>query len=233
MNALTTTLSYQEHAIPGLIRDGQIWVGSNSLLDPLGLNSKEAIRNIIRRHPDDFGPAETQVVKVQTAGGLQDMRLVSRAGAETLAFFAGTPAGRAFRRWCLHDWQAWRAGGMPAGRVEATPAREPLGTQARRVIDLLQAHLDPQHPAMVVIEGLRAGSIGLPDDPLVIRVLDKMEVGRRLFSEAGRVTEEAEAEGRALGYTPEQLRALAAWRRKLKEAPDMPLLEGFLNEVGV
>lgn len=59
------------------------------------------LKKLYRRHADEFTDSMTAVVKMQTAGGTQDVRVFSLRGAHLLGMFARTEKAREFRRWVL------------------------------------------------------------------------------------------------------------------------------------
>lgn len=50
------------------------------------------VRKLYSRHADEFTPSMTAVVKLQTPGGLQDVRVISLRGAHLLGMLARTDA---------------------------------------------------------------------------------------------------------------------------------------------
>jgi prophage antirepressor-like protein len=59
------------------------------------------IRKLYRRHADEFRADMTAVVRMQTAGGPQDVRVFSLRGCHLLGMFARTEVAKEFRRWAL------------------------------------------------------------------------------------------------------------------------------------
>lgn len=59
------------------------------------------VRNLYRRHADEFTPTMTAMVKMQTRGGEQDVRVFSLRGAHLLGMFARTERAKRFRRQVL------------------------------------------------------------------------------------------------------------------------------------
>lgn len=56
---------------------------------------------LYRRHADEFTESMTAVVKLQTAGGMQDVRIFSLRGCHLLGMFSRTERAKEFRRWVL------------------------------------------------------------------------------------------------------------------------------------
>jgi len=59
------------------------------------------IRDLYRRHSDEFTPTMTRTVKLPTAGGEQSVRVFSLRGCHLLGMFARTPVAKEFRVWVL------------------------------------------------------------------------------------------------------------------------------------
>lgn len=56
---------------------------------------------LYRRHADEFTDSMTTVIKMQTAGGMQDVRIFSLRGCHLLGMFARSERAKEFRRWVL------------------------------------------------------------------------------------------------------------------------------------
>jgi len=63
--------------------------------------AEQRIRKLYSRHADEFRPDMTALVKVQTAGGPQEVRIFSLRGCHLLGMFARTEVAKEFRRWAL------------------------------------------------------------------------------------------------------------------------------------
>ncbi len=59
------------------------------------------VRDLYRRHADEFTPTMTALVKMQTRGGEQEVRVFSLRGAHLLGMFARTDRAKRFRRQVL------------------------------------------------------------------------------------------------------------------------------------
>ncbi len=81
------------HNIPWL-RVGQIDLA-------LGYQSEGSCRKIYERNADEFTEEMTQVVDLQTAGGIQPVRIFSPRGCYLLGMLARTEKAKAFRSWVL------------------------------------------------------------------------------------------------------------------------------------
>lgn len=59
------------------------------------------VRDLYRRHADEFTEKMTALVELQTPGGKQMVRVFSLRGCHLLGMFARTPVAKEFRRWAL------------------------------------------------------------------------------------------------------------------------------------
>lgn len=59
------------------------------------------VRDLYRRHADEFRSDMTALVKMQTAGGMQEVRIFSLRGCHLLGMFARTAVAKEFRVWAL------------------------------------------------------------------------------------------------------------------------------------
>lgn len=59
------------------------------------------VRNLYRRHADEFRADMTALVRMQTPGGMQDVRIFSLRGCHLLGMFARTELAKEFRSWVL------------------------------------------------------------------------------------------------------------------------------------
>lgn len=81
------------HNVPWL-RVGQIDLA-------LGYQSECSCRKIYERNSDEFTEEMTQVVDLQTAGGIQPVRIFSPRGCYLLGMLARTEKAKSFRAWVL------------------------------------------------------------------------------------------------------------------------------------
>ena len=94
-------------------RDGRQWVtladvarclypeGGNQTDTPFESTSDIKLRNLYRRHADEFGEDMTAQIQMETAGGIQDVRVFSPRGCYALGMFARTKIAKEFRVWVL------------------------------------------------------------------------------------------------------------------------------------
>lgn len=59
------------------------------------------VRDLYRRHADEFRSDMTALIKMQTPGGMQEMRIFSLRGCHLLGMFARTAVAKEFRAWAL------------------------------------------------------------------------------------------------------------------------------------
>lgn len=59
------------------------------------------VRDLYRRHADEFRADMTALVRMQTPGGVQEVRIFSLRGCHLLGMFARTEVAKEFRSWAL------------------------------------------------------------------------------------------------------------------------------------
>ena len=64
-------------------------------------NPATRVRDLYRRHADEFRHDMTAMVRMQTAGGMQDVRIFSLRGCHLLGMLARTEVAKEFRAWAL------------------------------------------------------------------------------------------------------------------------------------
>lgn len=81
------------------------------------------VRDLYRRHADEFTDSMTALVTLQTPGGAQQVRVFSLRGAHLLGMFARTERAKLFRRWVLDVLDEHLAGAQSlASQFHATLA---------------------------------------------------------------------------------------------------------------
>lgn len=115
---LPAVVQFQNHSLKIHARDGKPWLssadigialgyfepkGSVNLTDPLERSPthSDPINRIYSRNADEFTDEMTSVIRLPTAGGIQDVRVFSHRGCYMLGFFAKTERAKAFRVWVL------------------------------------------------------------------------------------------------------------------------------------
>lgn len=97
-----TTLTFQNTTLSVINQNNQIWLTTKEIGKGLGYRNPSAdIANLYNRNADEFTPEMTALVEMQTAGGLQKVRIFSLRGAHLIAMFARTKIAKAFRKWVL------------------------------------------------------------------------------------------------------------------------------------
>ena len=106
------TLTFQDKTLQVIDRDGERWLTISDIAAALypyenkGGSQSEApfekrVRNLYARHAEEFSDSMTALIEVQTAGGVQKIRVFSLRGAHLLGMFARSKRAKAFRRWVL------------------------------------------------------------------------------------------------------------------------------------
>ena len=97
-----TTLTFQTTSLSVINQHNQTFISARDL--GLALTYKNPTSDIMRiydRNADEFTAEMTALVEMQTAGGLQKVRIFSLRGAHLIAMFARTKIAKAFRKWVL------------------------------------------------------------------------------------------------------------------------------------
>ena len=99
---MTTSLCFNDFTFSPVTHDNEPWIRAIQIGSALKYgNPDAAMRKLYQAHADEFTPAMTAVVTLQTEGGPQETRIFSLRGCHLLAMFARTPVAKAFRRWVL------------------------------------------------------------------------------------------------------------------------------------
>ena len=97
-----TTLTFQNTTLSVINQNNQTFLTSSDLGSALQYaNPLQAINKLYNSNADEFTPEMTALVEMQTAGGLQKVRIFSLRGAHLIAMFARTKIAKAFRKWVL------------------------------------------------------------------------------------------------------------------------------------
>ena len=97
-----TTLTFQNTTLSVINQHNQAFVSANDLGLALEYASPlQAVLKIYDRNADEFTAEMTALVEMQTAGGLQKVRIFSLRGAHLIAMFARTKVAKDFRKWVL------------------------------------------------------------------------------------------------------------------------------------
>lgn len=83
-------------------RNSQPWLRVHQIGEALEYkNPDRSLTNLYNANAAEFTDSMTAVVKLPTAGGVQDVRIFSLRGAHLLGMFARTARAAEFRRWVL------------------------------------------------------------------------------------------------------------------------------------
>lgn len=97
-----TTLTFQNTTLSVINQRNQTFLTASELGKALEYaDPVKAIVKIYDRNADEFTPEMTALVEMQTAGGLQKVRIFSLRGAHLIAMFARTKVAKDFRKWVL------------------------------------------------------------------------------------------------------------------------------------
>lgn len=97
----TTPIAFNGVNFEIVDRNGQPWLRSPQIAEALGYAQANRVSDIYARNADEFTDSMTALVKLQTQGGVQDVRIFSLRGAHLIGMFARTAQAAAFRRWIL------------------------------------------------------------------------------------------------------------------------------------
>lgn len=81
--------------------DGQQWLRYPQIADALGYSQANRVVDVYNNNAAEFTDTMTALVKLPTAGGVQEVRIFSLRGAHLLGMFARTERAAEFRRWVL------------------------------------------------------------------------------------------------------------------------------------
>lgn len=97
-----TALQFQNTRFDVVDRNNRPWLRLPQIEGALGYTNKgKGLSNLYQKHADEFTENMTAVIKLPTAGGLQDARIFSLRGAHLLAMLSRTEVAKDFRRWVL------------------------------------------------------------------------------------------------------------------------------------
>jgi hypothetical protein len=97
-----TTLTFQTTTLSVINQHNQKWLSALDIGNALGYSNGDiGVKNIYNRHSDEFTPNMTALIDIQTAGGMQKVRVFSLRGTHLIAMFSHTKVAKDFRRWVL------------------------------------------------------------------------------------------------------------------------------------
>ncbi|VEI32584.1 putative antirepressor protein [Haemophilus parainfluenzae] len=97
-----TTLTFQNTTLSVINQNNQTFLTASDLGKALDYSDADrSVRRLYTANADEFTPEMTALVEMQTAGGLQKVRIFSLRGAHLIAMFARTKIAKDFRKWVL------------------------------------------------------------------------------------------------------------------------------------
>lgn len=120
---------------------GEVWLRYPQIAGALGYERADRVIDLFNRNASEFTDSMTALVKLPTAGGVQEVRIFSLRGAHLLGMFARTERAAEFRRWVL-DVLERQQPALPAPPAAGVPAL--VGDTFERVVaerDALRAML--------------------------------------------------------------------------------------------
>lgn len=97
-----TTLTFQNTTLSVINQNNQIWLTALEIAKALGYSKPEqSVNKLYNAHQDEFTPCMTQLVEMQTAGGMQKVRIFSLRGCHLIGMLSHTKVAKEFRRWVL------------------------------------------------------------------------------------------------------------------------------------
>lgn len=97
-----TTLTFQNTTLSVINKNNQTFLTGSDLGIALGYSKPlQSVTNLYNSNADEFTAEMTALVEMQTAGGIQKVRIFSLRGAHLIAMFARTKIAKEFRKWVL------------------------------------------------------------------------------------------------------------------------------------
>lgn len=97
-----TTLTFQNTTLSVINQNNKTFFTATDLGNALEyIQPSIAVMKIYDRNADEFTAEMTALVEMQTAGGIQKVRIFSLRGAHLIAMFARTKIAKEFRKWVL------------------------------------------------------------------------------------------------------------------------------------
>ncbi|MCQ9120989.1 antirepressor [Rodentibacter pneumotropicus] len=97
-----TTLTFQTTTLSVINHNSQTYFTAREIGTALGYrNPLGDVSKLYDRHQDEFTPNMTALIDIQTAGGLQKVRVFSLRGTHLIAMFSHTKIAKDFRKWVL------------------------------------------------------------------------------------------------------------------------------------
>ena len=121
-------LAFGEVVFDVTVSGGIRWLRGPQIAGALGYNRDDRLSDLYSRNADEFTSDMTQVMRLPTAGGVQQVRVFSLRGAHLLGMLANTDKAKAFRRWVL-DVLDQEAAKMASAAQPIYPAAHPPLTE--------------------------------------------------------------------------------------------------------
>lgn len=97
-----TTLTFQNKTLSVTNHQNQIWLTSVEIGKALDYNNPvKGVTKLYNTHADEFTPNMTALVDMQTAGGIQKVRIFSLRGCHLIGMLSHTKVAKEFRKWVL------------------------------------------------------------------------------------------------------------------------------------
>ncbi|MBN6711461.1 hypothetical protein JFL47_10325 [Haemophilus haemoglobinophilus] len=97
-----TTLTFQNKTLSVTNHQNQIWLTSVEIGKALDYNNPiKGVTKLYNAHSDEFTPNMTALVDMQTAGGMQKVRIFSLRGCHLIGMLSHTKVAKDFRKWVL------------------------------------------------------------------------------------------------------------------------------------
>ena len=97
-----TTLTFQNKTLSVINQSNQTWLTASDIGKALGYSQGiVGVTKLYNAHQDEFTPNMTALVDMQTAGGMQKVRIFSLRGCHLIGMLSHTKVAKEFRRWVL------------------------------------------------------------------------------------------------------------------------------------
>lgn len=118
-------LSFRETTFDVVDRGSrELWLRLGQIAPALGYSDPRNLNALYASNAAEFTPSMTALVKLPTAGGVQEVRIFSLRGAHLLGMFARTERAAEFRRWVLDVLEREAAGPAPSAPALPPPTFE-------------------------------------------------------------------------------------------------------------
>ena len=155
-------LQFQNTRFDVVDRNNRPWLRLPQIEGALGYANKgKGLSNLYQKHADEFTDSMTAVIKLPTAGGMQDARIFSLRGAHLLAMLSRTDVAKDFRRWVLDILE--RDGAVsPAPTFQVKPAlSDAIAVYRESMTALLLAHTKKQAHLLACVSATRVTGFDL------------------------------------------------------------------------